>query len=52
MQLLARLELPFKTVKGVTVDEVVQRLVPTGFYRDGKPNTQYGPHLFLDNITG
>jgi hypothetical protein len=52
MQLLVRLELPFKTVKGVTVDNVAQRLVPCGFYKDStKMNVQYGEHLLLDNIT-
>lgn len=51
LQLLVRLELPFKTVKGVTIDEVAERLVPTGFYKDAtKVNTQYGEHLLLDNI--
>lgn len=46
-----RLELPFKTVKGVTVDEVARRLVATGFYKDTtKINMQYGEHLLLDNI--
>lgn len=51
-QLLTTLELPFKTVKGVTVDEVASRLVPCGFYRDtNKPPAEYGPHLLLDNIT-
>ena len=51
-QLLVRLELPFKTVKGVTVDDVAQRLVPCGFYKDStKMNVQYGEHLLLDNIT-
>lgn len=49
-----RLELPFKTVKGVTVDEVAQRLVPCGFCRDPTKVSsivQYGQHLLLDNIT-
>jgi hypothetical protein len=53
LQLLVRLELPFKTVKGVTVDEVARRLVPTGFYKDPtKPfnSVQYGEHISLDNI--
>jgi hypothetical protein len=47
-----RLELPFKAVKGVTVDEVAARLVATGFYRDsGARMAQYGEHLLLDNIS-
>jgi hypothetical protein len=49
---LVSLELPFKTVKGVTVDEVASRLVPCGFYRDPRlPPPEYGPHLLLENIT-
>jgi hypothetical protein len=51
-QLLTTLELPFKTIKGVTVDEVASRLVPCGFYKDPtKLVMEYGPHLLLDNIT-
>jgi hypothetical protein len=34
----------------VTVDDVAQRLVPTGFYKDGSKLAELGHHLLLDNI--
>lgn len=50
-QLLATLELPIKTVKGLTVAELQQRLVPTGFFKGTTGRSpEYGDHLCLDNI--
>lgn len=51
LQLLATLELPIKTIKGLTIAELQRRLVPTGFYKGAiskKPD--YGEHICLDNI--
>lgn len=51
VQLLATLDLPFKTAKGITVSELQRRLVPSGFYAAvNTPPPQYGEHICLDNI--
>ena len=51
VQLLATLDLPFKTTKGITVAELQRRLVATGFYKGVTNATpQYGEHVWLENI--
>jgi hypothetical protein len=53
LQHLVTLELPVKSVKGLTITEVQRRLVPTGFYKGASGRTpEYGEHLCLDNING
>eukprot|EP00775_Hariotina_reticulata_P006749 gene6749-6969_t len=56
MQLLATLELPVKAAKGLTILELSQRLVPTGFYKPEhskqrqRMTADFGECLCLDNI--
>jgi hypothetical protein len=52
LQHLVTLELPVKSVKGLTIAEVQRRLAPTGFYQGASGRTpDFGEHLCLDNIT-
>jgi hypothetical protein len=56
MQLLATLELPVKAAKGLTIQELSQRLVPTGFSRPAPAGqtrilVTFGDCLCLDNIS-
>lgn len=50
LQLLATLELPIKTTKGLTIAELQHRLVPTGFYKSTRAPLEYGDNICLDNI--